>query len=88
MCGDRSRGIPSHLLGPQPNGSQENLNEDNSSSAEDSKQQFQNNLRKFKAKCDFNRKIFGDTKSGEFHSHRSNGRKQAVAPPTDDKDTI
>jgi hypothetical protein len=51
----RTRGIPSHLL--QPNGRQElplNDNEYNSSdtSVEDSKIQFQNNLRKFKAKCD------------------------------------
>ena len=53
----RTRGIPSHLLGAQPNGRQEqplNENEYNSSdtSVEDSKIQFQNNLRKFKAKCD------------------------------------
>jgi hypothetical protein len=54
----RTRGIPSHLLGSQPNGRQEqhqlNDNELNSSdtSVEDSKIQFQNNLRKFKAKCD------------------------------------
>lgn len=55
----RTRGIPSHLLGAQPNGRQEqqqplNDNEHNSSdtSVEDSKIQFQNNLRKFKAKCD------------------------------------
>ncbi|KAG5675503.1 hypothetical protein PVAND_005399 [Polypedilum vanderplanki] len=54
---DITRGIPSHLLGAQPNGRQEvplNDNEYNSSdtSVEDSKIQFQNNLRKFKAKCD------------------------------------
>lgn len=54
----RTRGIPTHLLGAQPNGRQEqqqlNDNEHNSSdtSVEDSKIQFQNNLRKFKAKCD------------------------------------
>lgn len=53
----RTRGIPSHLLGAQPNGRQEvplNDTEYNSSdtSVEDSKIQFQNNLRKFKAKCD------------------------------------
>lgn len=54
----RTRGIPTHLLGTQPNGRQEqqqlNDNEHNSSdtSVEDSKIQFQNNLRKFKAKCD------------------------------------
>lgn len=52
----RTRGIPSHLLGAQPNGQQQPLNDNeyNSSdtSVEDSKIQFQNNLRKFKAKCD------------------------------------
>lgn len=52
----RTRGIPTHLLGAQPNGRQEQLNdnEHNSpdTSVEDSKIQFQNNLRKFKAKCD------------------------------------
>ncbi|CRK99849.1 CLUMA_CG013152, isoform A [Clunio marinus] len=57
----RTRGIPSHLLSAQPNGRQQaqqhpqlNDNEHNSSdtSVEDSKIQFQNNLRKFKAKCD------------------------------------
>lgn len=60
----RTRGIPSHLLGSQPNGRQHdqqqqhsmvgNDNEYHSSdtSVEDSKIQFQNNLRKFKAKCD------------------------------------
>lgn len=54
----RTRGIPTHLLGSQPNGRQEqqqvNDNDHNSSdtSVEDSKIQFQNNLRKFKAKCD------------------------------------
>lgn len=61
LCVYRTRGIPSHLLGSQPNGRQEhqqqqqlNDNEHNSSdtSVEDSKIQFQNNLRKFKAKCD------------------------------------
>lgn len=58
-CTNRTRGIPTHLLGAQPNGRQEqqqplNDNEYNSSdtSVEDSKIQFQNNLRKFKAKCD------------------------------------
>lgn len=52
---NRTRGIPSHLLGSQPNGQQQNDNEHNNSSdtsVEDSKIQFQNNLRKFKAKCD------------------------------------
>jgi hypothetical protein len=56
----RTRGIPTHLLGAQPNGRQEQQQqqlidiEHNSSdtSVEDSKIQFQNNLRKFKAKCD------------------------------------
>lgn len=57
FIGYRTRGIPSHLLGAQPNGRQEqHLNEiDHNSpdtSVEDSKIQFQNNLRKFKAKCD------------------------------------
>lgn len=59
VCTNRTRGIPTHLLGTQPNGRQEqqqplNDNEYNSSdtSVEDSKIQFQNNLRKFKAKCD------------------------------------
>lgn len=50
----RTRGFPSHLVGPQPNGQQQ-LNDSNNSSdtsIEDSKIQFQNNLRKFKAKCD------------------------------------
>lgn len=59
-CSYRGRGIPTHLLGAQPNGRQEqhqqqlNDNDHNSSdtSVEDSKLQFQNNLRKFKAKCD------------------------------------
>lgn len=58
---NRARGIPTHLIGPQPNGGrqeqqqqQQHDNENNSSdtSVEDSKIQFQNNLRKFKAKCD------------------------------------
>jgi hypothetical protein len=54
----RTRGFPSHLLGSQANGRQDgpllNDNEYNSSdtSVDDSKIQFQNNLRKFKAKCD------------------------------------
>lgn len=59
-CFYRTRGIPTHLLGAQPNGRQEqhqqqlNDNDHHSSdtSVEDSKLQFQNNLRKFKAKCD------------------------------------
>lgn len=47
------------MLGHQPNGQPQQLNNDNNNeynssdtSIEDSKLQFQNNLRKFKAKCD------------------------------------